>query len=87
MSARLTAREQEHLAVLRVTAMAADPDSVKASVRRVDLLAVLALVDRLVQQPPAQSVTTINGSIPAAFFAASITVHQRISGAEGTGDD
>jgi hypothetical protein len=27
MSARLTARDQQHLAVLRVTAMAADPEA------------------------------------------------------------
>ena len=87
MSARLTARDQQHLAVLRVTAMAADPRAAKLQVRRVDLLALLAAVDRLAQQPPAQSVTVINGSIPAAFFGGSITAHQHIYETDGAADD
>jgi hypothetical protein len=41
----------------------------------------------LAQQPPAQSVTVINGSIPAAFFGGSITAHQHIYETDGAADD
>jgi hypothetical protein len=88
MSAGLTAREQEHLAVLRVTAMAADPQAAKVPVRRVDVLALLAAVDRLAQRSTVDAVTVVNGSIPAAFFAGSITVYQRVGyGPEGAPDE
>ena len=88
MSAGLTAREQEHLAVLRVTVMAADPQAAKIEVRRVDVLAVLAAVDRLAQRSNVDALTVVNGSIPAAFFAGSITVYQRVGyGPDWTPDE
>ena len=83
----LTAREREHLAVLRLAAITADPDAAKIAVRRSDLLVLLAAVDRLVERPTFQSSTTATGTIPVAFFADSITVYLRLTGADGGADE
>lgn len=52
--ARLSRRELERLAVLRVIALA-EPESAKVAVWRADLVALLDAVDRL-SQSPSQSV-------------------------------
>jgi hypothetical protein len=78
--------EQEHLAVLRVTALAADPAEVKMSARRVDVLAVLALVDRLSGLSRVDTLTVIRDShVSMVLRAGSVTVDQRFI-ARGTGD-
>lgn len=53
---QLSAKERDHLAVLRVAVLAADPAESKVPVRRVDVLTVLAVVDRLAQGPVVESV-------------------------------
>ena len=65
----LTPREREHLAVLRVTAMAAGPGAELVGVRRTDLLAALAAVDRLVEAP-----TGFGGQARASFIAGTMVI-------------
>jgi hypothetical protein len=72
----LSTREQEHLAVLRVAAMAADPAEVRMQVRRADVLAVLAAVDRLSQSVSVESVVVLHGQVPGLFATGSNTIHQ-----------
>lgn len=82
--AALSAKEQEHLAVLRVSALAADPQEVKMSARRSDVLVLLGAVDRLSRLSRVESLTVVREpAISAAFFAGSITVYQRFGGRAG----
>jgi hypothetical protein len=84
----LSAKEQEHLAVLRVSALAADPAEVNMSARRADVLVLLAVVDRFSRLSRVGSLTVVRASvIPTALFADSVTVYQQFSGLGGTGDE
>jgi hypothetical protein len=80
----LSAKEQEHLAVLRVSASAADPTEVMMLARRADVLVLLAAVDRLTRLSRVDSLTVVRASvIPTALFADSVTVYQQFSGLGG----
>ena len=71
----LTAAEREHLAVLRVSAMAHDRATVKIEVRRIDVLAVLAAVDRLAVSSDGPAVRTrLRGGVGTAFFARTVVI-------------
>lgn len=77
----LTARELGHLAVLRVTALAAGGDVERLTVRRADLAVLLAAVDRLSQAPRAESATLVrNLRADAAYFAGTTIVYGHGSG-------
>jgi hypothetical protein len=82
----LSAQEQEHLAVLRVAALAADPAQAKMSARRVDVLVVLATVDRLSSLSRVDTLTVIRDSyVSLVLRAGSVTVDQRFV-SRGGGD-
>ena len=74
---QLSAKERDHLAVLRVAVLAADPAEPKVPVRRVDVLTALAVVDRLAQGPAVESVMVADkATAGVALFAGSVRVSQ-----------
>lgn len=72
---RLSRRELDRLAVLRVSALAY-PDREKVEVFRSDVLDLLAVVDRLMVEPRVQTLNVFQ-SPTSAFLAGSMTVYQR----------
>ena len=74
---QLSVKERDHLAVLRVAVLAADPAEAKVPVRRVDVLTALAVVDRLAQGPAVESVMVADkATAGVALFAGSVRVSQ-----------
>ena len=69
---RLTAKERDHLAVLRVTALAAEPTEVKLLARRVDVQTLLAVVDRLSEGPFVESLTVIRNASVGTLMAGAV---------------
>jgi len=79
-AAGLSAKEQEHLAVLLVSVLAADPAEVRMLTRRADVLVPLEAVDRMSRLARADCLTVVRDSVIPAFFAGSATVYQRFGG-------
>lgn len=71
----VTRRELDRLAVLRVVALAY-PDREKVEVFRSDVLDLLAVVDRLMAEPRAETLNVFQ-TPTSAFLSGSMTVHQR----------
>src|SRR5829696_7853359 len=84
---RLTQRERDRLAVMRVIALAADPEAVKVEVWRADLLALLEAVDRLAYPVRIGSLMVVHGPTPGACLAGNMTVHQTKVRVTGEADD
>ena len=75
----LSKLERNRLAVLRVTVLAADPIADKLHVRRLDLLTLLAVVDRLTEGPRIDAVMVADkANATGALFAGTMHVRQSI---------
>lgn len=72
---RMSRRELDRLAVMRVVALAY-PDREKVEVFRADVLDLLAVVDRLAAEPRAETLNVFH-SPTSAFLSGSMTVYQR----------
>ena len=74
---KLTAREREHLAVSRVTALATDPTEAKLLARRRDVVTLLAVVDRLSEGPFVESLAVVKNASVGTFTAGAVRIYQR----------
>ena len=73
----LSRQERERLAVLRVAALAANPTADNLHVRRLDLLTLLAVVDRLTEGPRIDAVMVADkATTTGALFASTMHVRQ-----------
>jgi hypothetical protein len=75
----LSRQERERLAVLRVTVLAAGPTADRLHVRRLDLVTLLAVVDRLIEGPRIDAVMVADkATTTGALFASTMHVRQSI---------
>jgi hypothetical protein len=75
----LSKPERDRLAVLRVTVLAADPTADWLHVRRLDLLTLLAVVDRITEGPRVDAVMVADkATTTGALFAGTMHVRQNI---------
>jgi hypothetical protein len=73
----LSRQERERLAVLPVTVLAAGPTADKLYVRRLDLLTLLAVVDRLTEGPRIGAVMVADkATTTGSLFASTMHVRQ-----------
>ena len=75
----LSRQERERLAVLRVTVLAAGPTADKVHIRRLDLLTLLAVVDRLTEGRRIEAVMVADkATTTGALFASTMHVRQSL---------
>jgi hypothetical protein len=72
----LSAKERDHLALLRVSLLATKPTEEKLCARRADVAVLLAAVDRLAQGPAVESVAVVRRATVGSFFAGTMRVVQ-----------
>jgi hypothetical protein len=76
---KLSNPERDHLAMLRVTVLGADPTTEKLYVRRLDLVTLLTVVDRITEGPRVDAVMVADkATTTGALFAGTMHVRQSI---------
>jgi hypothetical protein len=76
---KLSNLERDRLAVLRVTVLAVDPTTDKLHVRRLDLVTLLAVVDRITEGPRVDAVMVADkATTTGALFGGTMHVRQNI---------